>query len=83
VPLDRNLFPTAVASDCNICGCLWAKERVKKDGDMVILPEFNQLTKVPKGKERWVPMQTAAVPAETGSAKVTFPRKGTANAQRM
>jgi hypothetical protein len=34
-----------------------------------------------KGKERWVPVRASDVPAETGLAKVTSPRKRTANAE--
>ena len=57
----------------------WAKDAVtkadSKDGSLVTLPEYYRLEKDKKGKERWVVVSPKDVPAETGLAKVDFPRR--------
>ena len=45
-----------------------------KDGPLVTLPEYYRLEKDKKDKEQWVVVSPKDVPAETGLAKVTFPR---------
>jgi hypothetical protein len=78
-PVDWSSFATPIAIDEVTYGYKWARELVKKDGDMIILPEYYKMTKDANGRERWVPVRAADVPAETGLAQVTFPRKRTVN----
>jgi hypothetical protein len=83
VPLAWNSFATPVAIDDFSYGYRWAKDAVTKadlkDGALVTLPEFYRLEKNQKGKEQWVVVSPKDVPAETGLAKVEFPRKRNAN----
>jgi hypothetical protein len=80
-PIDWSSFATPIAIDDITYGYKWAKDLVTQEGDMVILPEFYRLTKDANGRERWVAVRATDVPAETGLAKVTFPRKRTVNPQ--
>jgi hypothetical protein len=79
VPLAWNSFATPVAIDDFSYGYRWAKNAVTKadlkDGALVTLPEFYRLEKNPKGKEQWAVVGPKDVPAETGLAKVEFPRR--------
>jgi hypothetical protein len=78
VPLAWSSFATPVALDETTYGYKWAKEAVTaddKDGSLVTLPEYFRLEKDSKDRERWVPVNPKDVPAETGLAKVDFPRR--------
>jgi hypothetical protein len=81
VPLAWSSFATPAALDETTYGYRWAKEVVAKDGSRVTLPEYYRLEKDKKDKERWVVVGAKDVPAETGLAKVEFPRKRTAKPQ--
>ncbi len=74
-PLAWNSFATPTALDATTYGYKWAKELVSRDGGTITLPEHYRLTKDDKGRERWVVVSAKDVPAETGLAKVTFPRR--------
>jgi len=66
-------------------GYRWNKEAVAKaesrDGSLLTLPEYYRLDKDKKGKEQWVAVNATDVPAETGLAGVTFPRRRAAKPQ--
>lgn len=72
-------FATPVAINDFSYGYRWAKDAVTKadlkGGALVTLPEFYRLEKDPQGKERWAVVSPKDVPAETGLAKVDFPRR--------
>ena len=53
-----------------------------KDGPLVTLPEYYRLEKDEKDKERWAAVKPKDVPAETGLAKVDFPRSARAADRR-
>ena len=74
-PLAWSSFATPVALDDATFGYKWAKETVAKDGSLVTLPEYYRLTKDKKDKDVWTVVDAKDVPAETGLAKVTFPKK--------
>jgi hypothetical protein len=78
VPIGWNSFATPVALDKTTYGYKWARDAVSQDGSLVTLPEYYRLEKDRKGKERWVVVNARDVPAETGLAKVSFPRRRTA-----
>ena len=82
-PLAWNSFATPVALDDATYGYRWGKDAVTnadgKDGALITLPEYYRLTKDAKDKEQWVVVGAKDVPAETGLAAVTFPRKRTAS----
>ncbi len=82
-PLAWNSFATPVALDDTTYGYRWGKDAVTnadgKDGALITLPEYYRLTKDAKDKEQWVVVGAKDVPAETGLAAVTFPRKRTAS----
>ena len=67
-------FATPTALDDTTYGYKWAREAVSTDGAIVTLPEYYRLDKDKKGKGRWVVVSAKDVPAETGLAKVEFPR---------
>ncbi|MFO0872479.1 MAG: sialate O-acetylesterase [Phycisphaerales bacterium] len=75
VPLAWNSFATPVALDETTYGYKWAEELVTKDDGAVTLPEYYRLTKDKDRKDRWIPVSAADVPAETGLAKMEFPRR--------
>jgi hypothetical protein len=81
VPVAWSSFATPVALDETTYGYKWAKELVSTGGGVVTLPEYFRLEKDGKGKERWVPIHAKDVPADTGLAKVEFPRIRTAKPQ--
>ena len=85
VPLAWSSFATPVALDDTTYGYQWAKDAVtkadSKDGSLVTLPEYYRLEKDKKDKERWVVVSPKDVPAETGLAKVEFPRRRDADRQ--
>jgi len=78
VPVAWSSFATPVALDETTYGYRWNKDLVakpdSKDGSPVTLPEYYRLEKDKKDKERWVVVNPKDVPAETGLAKVEFPR---------
>jgi len=73
-PLAWDSFATPTALDDTTYGYKWGAA-VSKDGGAVTLPEYHRLEKDKKDKERWVVVKASDVPAETGLAKVEFPRK--------
>lgn len=79
VPLAWSSFANPVAPNSTTYGYRWAKNLVttsdSKDGSLVTLPEYYRLAKDGNGKEQWVVVRPDDVPAETGLAKVTFPRR--------
>jgi hypothetical protein len=81
VPVAWSSFATPVALDETTYGYKWAKELVSTGGGVVTLPEYFRLEKDGKGKERWVPIHAKDVPADTGLAKVEFPRVRTVKPQ--
>jgi len=74
VPVAWSSFATPVALDDTTYGYKWSKDTVTKDGALVTLPEYYRMEKDKKDKERWVVVNAKDVPAETGLAKVEFPR---------
>jgi hypothetical protein len=79
VALAWNSLVTPVALDNVTYGYQWAKDAVtqadSKDGLLVTLPEFYRMKEDPQGKEHWAAVSPKDVPAETGLAKVEFPRR--------
>jgi len=74
VPLAWSSFATPVALDDTTYGYKWGKDAVTKNGGTITLPEYYRREKDKKDKERWVVVSAKDVPAETGLAKVEFPR---------
>ena len=74
-PIAWNSFASPVALDDTTYGYKWAKETVTTDGALVTLPKYYRLEKDKKGRERWVAVSPKDVPAETGLAKVDFPKR--------
>jgi hypothetical protein len=81
VRLAWNTFATPTALDPFTYGYKWARESVSKNGATITLPEYYRLTKDKNSKELWVLVNAKDVPAETGLAKVDFPRKQIAKPQ--
>lgn len=79
VPIAWNSFATPAALDDTTYGYKWAKDAVTptgaKDGTLITLPEYYCLEKDIKDRERWVAVNPKDVPAETGLAKVEFPKR--------
>lgn len=75
VPLAWGSFATPTALDEHTYGYKWAKEAVTADGGRVTLPEYYKLTRGKNDKDQWAVVAARDVPAETGLAKVKFPRK--------
>ncbi len=79
VPLDWNSFAHPVALDDTTYGYRWTKDLVtkadSKEGSLVTLPEYYRLAKDRNDKDRWVVVSPEDVPAETGLASVSFPRR--------
>lgn len=73
-PLAWNSFATPVAIDSQTYGYRWNRDAMTKDGSLITLPEYYRLEKDTKGKEQWVVVNANDVPAETGLARVEFPR---------
>lgn len=80
-PVAWNSFATPAALDDTTYGYRWNKDLVTKADALVTLPEYYRLEKDKKDKERWVVVSAKDVPAETGLAKVTFPRGRSARSQ--
>jgi hypothetical protein len=78
VPLAWKSFATPTALDEVTYGYKWAEETVARDAATITIPEYYRLAKDIKGKEQWVVVNPKDVPAETGLANVTFPRRRTA-----
>jgi hypothetical protein len=74
VPLPWSSFVTPTALDDSTFGYKWAKD-VAKSGAVVTLPEYYRLEKDEKDKEHWVVVSGQDVPAETGLARVDFPKR--------
>jgi len=72
-----NTFATPVAKDPATFGFRWNKKFVRrkdtKEGPLAVLPEYYRLVKR-DGRARWEPIAPEEVPANTGLAKVAFPR---------
>jgi hypothetical protein len=81
VPLAWKSFATPTALDDVTYGYKWAEETVAREGATITVPEYYRLDKDTKGKEQWVVVNPTDVPAETGLAKVAFPRRRTARPQ--
>lgn len=83
-PLDWSSFATPVALDDMTYGYRWNKELVAKadfeNGPTVTLPEYYRLESR-KDRKQWVVVNQKDVPAETGLAKVSFPRSRKASAE--
>jgi hypothetical protein len=76
-PVAWSSFATPKALDDTTYGYRWS-ESVTPSGAIHTLPEYYRLEKDKKGKEQWVVVTAKEVPAETGLAKVEFPkRRGT------
>lgn len=80
-PVAWNSFATPAALNDTTYGYRWNKDLVTKADALVTLPEYYRLEKDKKDKERWVVVSAKDVPAETGLAKVTFPRGRNAKPQ--
>lgn len=78
MPIAWESFATPFAPDPTTFGYRWDKDVVTKtdtkDGPLVTLPEYYRLTKDDRGRDKWVPVRPAEVPAETGLAQVRFTR---------
>lgn len=83
VPVDWNSFAKPLALDDATYAYRWARDSVTridaKDGALVTLPEYYRLEKDRKDRERWVAVSPGGVPAETGLAKVDFPKRRAAD----
>ena len=77
VPLPWSSLTTPTALDETTFGYKWAKDTVTKDGAVVTLPEYYRIEKEKNDKEQWVVVNAKDVPAETGLAKVAFPKRRT------
>ncbi len=79
VPIAWKSFATPVALDDTTYGYRWAEDSVTrtdaKEAAIVTLPEYFRLEKDEKGRERWAAVKPTEVPAETGLARVEFPRR--------
>ncbi|MFO0823858.1 MAG: hypothetical protein U0792_12210 [Gemmataceae bacterium] len=64
-------------------GYKWAKEAVTQNGSLTMLPEYYRLEKDKQGKQRWAVVDAKDVPAETGLAKVEFPRRARSGSQTL
>ncbi|MFM7316075.1 MAG: hypothetical protein ACKO5E_03940 [bacterium] len=77
-PLAWNSFATPVALDDETYGYRWNDSMVTRQesplGPLFTLPQYYRQEKRKDGKEQWVVVKPAEVPAETGLAKVEFPR---------
>ena len=77
-PLAWSSFATPIAPDDTSFGYRWSKDLVMKAdstyGSLVALPEYYRLEKIRDDKEQWVVVNPKNMPAETGLAKVEFPR---------
>lgn len=75
VPLAWSSFAMPTTIDDTTYSYRWANEAVAKNGSLVTLPEYFRLEKDKMGKQQWVVVDADAVPAETGLAKVEFPKR--------
>jgi len=71
-------FASPGALDANTFGYRWYNSFVikkdTKDGLLVTLPEYYQLSQMDNEKSQWVPLAPQDVPAETGLTDVSFSR---------
>lgn len=77
VPLSWDAIATPVAIDPTTYGYRWSGETVADPdgGGLVRLPEFFRLDTDDQGRKRWRVVAARDVPARTGLAEVTFPRR--------
>ena len=76
VPLAWDSIARPVALDRSTYGYHWTGGSVDDvDGGLVRLPEFYRMGADSQGRPRWEAVAAADVPAETGLAEVTFPRR--------
>lgn len=73
-PVAWSSFATPTAIDATTYGYKWAPDAVTKGESLTTLPEYYKLSKDAKDKDRWVVVGAKDVPADTGLAKVEFPR---------
>lgn len=73
-PVAWSSFATPAALDDATYGYRWA-ETATRDGTLVTLPEYYRLEKDKKGKDHWVVVSEKDVPADTGLAAATFPKR--------
>lgn len=71
-PIDWNSFARPIALDETTYGYKWSKVSATDDGTLVTLPEYYRLD---QARGRWEVVRGKDVPAETGLAKVTFPKR--------
>jgi hypothetical protein len=74
VPLPWRSLVTPAALDDTTFGYRWGQEVTKGDA-VVTLPEYYRMEMDAKGEERWAVVDARDVPAETGLAKVEFPKR--------
>ena len=78
-PIAWSSFAAPVALDQATYGYTWAKDSVTradaKDKSLVTLPEYYRLEKDKNDRELWVAVNPKDLPAETGLAKVDFPKR--------
>jgi len=78
VPLAWDSFATPAALDDATFGYRWKKELMSpadpKNASLVALPEYYRLAKDGRGRDQWAVVDAKDVPAETGLAKMAFPR---------
>jgi hypothetical protein len=79
LPIAWNSFASPVALDDMTYAYKWAKDAVTEDGSLVTLPEYYRLEKDKQDRERWMPINATIVPAETGLAKLEFPKRRAAD----
>lgn len=79
VPLAWSSFATPIAPDPTRFAYRWAEDLVSNahaaDGPLATLPEYYRLVQDAEGHAQWVVAKPQDVPAETGLAKVEFPRR--------
>lgn len=74
--VDWASYATAVALNDSTYGIRWNQDLVRVQAGswpLVTLPEYYRMVRGNDGKERWVVVQGASVPAETGLREATFP----------
>lgn len=73
VPIDWSSFASPVARDPHTFGYRWDDAATKRHGPLVTLPETFRLEEE-GSKPRWVPIDLARVPEDTGLRGLTWPR---------
>ncbi|MGL4420125.1 MAG: hypothetical protein ACRCZF_05630, partial [Gemmataceae bacterium] len=75
VPIAWSTFAKPATLDELTYSYQWPNEAVVKTGSVVTLPEYYRQEKDSKGRLQWVVVSEKDVPAETGLAKVEFPKR--------